>query len=696
MVFFNKLSTLIPALLAFFCPTFAVPSVVTPLKTDLPPLFNQIVVFGDSLSDQGAEKGRNDRYLAGGFALPNYVELLSDLVSFTLTLPQTLGGTNYAQASARTLETDRNTKEQVARYLKNVHGQIDPNLLIIYHIGGNDMSVNNILKQAPTYYLTTRLLHRPFSLRGKIPGPEAITAQINHLYHHGAQHFLVPNLWRASFFPYLSYQIPLTTLPFFIHRFFKSHEIDSAIALLLFNAWDQKVRQNPYFDSDSNLKEKELNLLQQQLPFIPRSWLAPIKSEIEELADAYGQAYFEAAKEGLEQSKANILYADVAKLYDEIFQNPKIFGIDNVLLPACNLGVSSATTFCDGPYLHRDRSYLWSDWFHPSPDADALLAAYYLSLLDAPFYPSSLIREFISLNQNSQHFLNDNLTNWRFNELAQKDNRFHIFAAFSIFHQQKEDILATHSISAPLVHIGEYRYFNPHHLFGFHLSFNHHHSHPFPHFHFRYLYVGANFFHQYSKNCFWIYEVLSLERLNANKVYRQIPLGKLNRIAIANNVSGHHLGASTTLGYDILHSPQRVAGISLGGAIDYYRIKAYEEKGDLSTSMRFAKNEISFPQVKASLYYQMNSLPSRPWSWQTSMTYQKSPKRSLVLGANVKSFRRNYQTKLDIAAVNGWEWATSWRYNLPNKGKVGVDIHYFQGRHKNRSWDLALSYQQKL
>ena len=695
MVFLNKLNIFFPALLGLL-PSFAIPSVLTPLKTDLPPLFNQMVVFGDSLSDQGAEKGRNDRYLAGGFALPNYVELLSDLVSFTLTLPKTLGGTNYAQASAHTLETDRNTKEQVAHYLKDVHGQIDPNLLIIYHIGGNDMSVSKILQQAPTYYLTTRLLHRTFSLRGKIPGPEAIVTQINLLYDHGSQHFLVPNLWHMSFFPYLSYQIPVTTLPFFIYRTFKPHGFDSMVALLLFNSWDQKVRQDPYFNGGNDLKEKELNLLHQQLPFIPSTWLVYIKSALEELADAYGQAYFEAAKEGLEQSKANILYADVAKLYDEIYQDPKSFGIDNVLLPACNLGVSSSTLFCDGPYLHRDRTYLWSDWFHPSSDADALLAAYYLSLLDAPFYPSSLTQEFISLNQGNQRFLSDRLKNWRLNEQAQKNGRVHIFAALSSFHRQEKNILATYSISAPLIHLGEYYYFNPHHLLGFHLSFSHHHSHPFPHFHFHYLYVGMNFFHQYSKNRFWIHEFLSLERLHATRVYRRIPLGKLNRVAIADNVFGLHLGLNTTLGYDILHSPEKVAGLSLGGAFDHYHIKAYEEKGNLSTSMRFAKNEISVPQGKISFYYQLKDLPSRPWSWQTSISYQKSPKRSLHLGANVKNFSRNYQTKLDISAVSGWEWAASWRYKLPSKGKIGTDFHYFQGRHKSHSWDLALSYQQAL
>ncbi|MCV2503746.1 MAG: SGNH/GDSL hydrolase family protein, partial [Neisseriaceae bacterium] len=103
-----------------------------------PSRFDSVIIFGDSLSDQGGELGRFDRFLAGGFSNLNYVEIIAPILTNQPILPNSEGGTNYAQAGSKPFGSSRTTQNQINRYLASVDGQADTNALFIINVGGND------------------------------------------------------------------------------------------------------------------------------------------------------------------------------------------------------------------------------------------------------------------------------------------------------------------------------------------------------------------------------------------------------------------------------------------------------------------------------------------------------------------------------------------------------------------------------
>ena len=73
--------------------------------------YDQMIVFGDSLSDGGSIKKRFDRYLAQGYELPNYAEYLSEHLLHQSLFPYTQGGSNYAQSGACLLYTSPSPRD---------------------------------------------------------------------------------------------------------------------------------------------------------------------------------------------------------------------------------------------------------------------------------------------------------------------------------------------------------------------------------------------------------------------------------------------------------------------------------------------------------------------------------------------------------------------------------------------------------
>ncbi|HAZ54205.1 MAG TPA: autotransporter domain-containing esterase, partial [Franconibacter helveticus] len=100
--------------------------------------FNNLYVFGDSLSDTG----NNGRYTWNSNENPLYDEILSQRYGLSLA-PSDSGGYNYAAGSAvavPAINPQDNTQDQVQRYLARVNGAADGNGLYIHWVGGNDLA----------------------------------------------------------------------------------------------------------------------------------------------------------------------------------------------------------------------------------------------------------------------------------------------------------------------------------------------------------------------------------------------------------------------------------------------------------------------------------------------------------------------------------------------------------------------------
>lgn len=92
--------------------------------------FTDLVVFGDSLSDNG----NAGRFSDG----PVWVEHIAQRVGVPL-VPSRQGGTNYAVGGARTLGGPADLRAQADEYLRAHPGGLDSRLLHVVYAGANDL-----------------------------------------------------------------------------------------------------------------------------------------------------------------------------------------------------------------------------------------------------------------------------------------------------------------------------------------------------------------------------------------------------------------------------------------------------------------------------------------------------------------------------------------------------------------------------
>lgn len=175
--------------------------------------YSHVVVFGDSLSDQG-----NTEFAFGFPPLPPYSSgRYSDGFNWLDILSQQLGvkitnslahGTNYAYAFGTTGSQNspppvpfspQTIAQQETNYLNHVHGHADPSALYIIAGGGTD--ILGLLFAAQTNPLL--LLFIPTL---DLTGTQNVANETQRLLHAGAQHILVSNVPNLGLLPIVTEQ----------------------------------------------------------------------------------------------------------------------------------------------------------------------------------------------------------------------------------------------------------------------------------------------------------------------------------------------------------------------------------------------------------------------------------------------------------------------------------------------------------
>jgi phospholipase/lecithinase/hemolysin len=133
------------------------------------PRFSNLIVFGDSLSDNG-----NVGRFSNG---PVWVEWMATALGLELH-PARTGGTNYANAGARTHGGSMDVLAQTAAYLSH-RGSADPDAFYVVFAGAND------LLASPCQARNTSVVRQ---------AAEAMGTAVGRLAEAGAVDILVPNL----------------------------------------------------------------------------------------------------------------------------------------------------------------------------------------------------------------------------------------------------------------------------------------------------------------------------------------------------------------------------------------------------------------------------------------------------------------------------------------------------------------------
>ncbi|MFC4161240.1 autotransporter domain-containing protein [Chitinimonas lacunae] len=85
----------------------------------------------------------------------------------------------------------------------------------------------------------------------------------------------------------------------------------------------------------------------------------------------------------------NVLQLDVNRLMKEVVANPTAYGFNNATGTAC--GREAIVCTSKDANFDASKSFFFSDEFHPTPLAHALMGDYMVSVLDAPMFASQLV-----------------------------------------------------------------------------------------------------------------------------------------------------------------------------------------------------------------------------------------------------------------------------------------------------------------
>lgn len=649
--------------------------------------YDQLIVFGDSLSDGGSIKKRYDRFLAKGYELPNYAEYLSEHLLHRPLLPYTQGGTNYAQSGATTFIGNRSTKNQINRYLQQHNDMANPNALYILNVGGNDFAHIKFVKVLLNYEVQ-RSKGQAVNISRLILGPTEIAKQVSQLEARGAKHILVPNLMPASYFPYFTYELPINIGIYILYGLNQAnHEIDSFIGKRYLASLDQVLRNDTSLDGGgpNAFFNKSLRILQKELPLLPKAWLQFALDRFCSFMDTLETNFYDDVKKKLENSSANVLYADTKKLYEEIHLDPKKFDIDNIVLTQCPLGVSSSSSFCnDTP---SNKKYLWSDWLHPSPAAHQITAQYYLSLLIAPSYLSGFQNQLQGLQQASNRFINNEIT-----LLHPNTYRSSLLIGLSWLHRHTSGLWNEGQLNAGLLHFGSYHFINKRHMVGSLVSLSIGKAHPFSHFSFNYSYVQLQLFHRWQHQRLWLQDNWQLAMLDVHNIIRFIELGKtLFQEKAQNNSHSSYWGTELTLGIDLLKKTNYSLGALIGYKKEHYHIHGYTDQANRSTSMRFASYHLNRSIKQAGIYLDINSIDKSALSFHASLLYHKTPAKHYQVPANSKAFQRNYLSDLTAPVQEGLQASADVHYRINRRATFGANISYMANKKTHHYWEGGVS-----
>ena len=105
---------------------------------------------------------------------------------------------------------------------------------------------------------------------------------------------------------------------------------------------------------------------------------------------------------GLNALGGNVVRVDIQALFNEILANPAAYGLTNVTAPACGATSALLCTRADLVAPNANRTYLFADGtVHPTGAGHEFIAAFVASVLEAPFFASTLTEGPVAVEQST-------------------------------------------------------------------------------------------------------------------------------------------------------------------------------------------------------------------------------------------------------------------------------------------------------
>lgn len=393
--------------------------------------FDNVVVFGDSLSDNGNISLAQQLPFAPSRFTTNpglvAIEHVADYYGITLT-PSLTGGTDFAFGGAGVINNSPGTPSivptlpvQLQAYLSATGGKADPNALYSVWGGANDLFYAATSAQAAA---TAQQLIQ-----------QTIQAQVSQAVAAG----LIPNnpaaiaAFTAQITPTVTQQVTAQV------------EAAAGVSTLMNAAQAQASLQQA--------AQAELQVIGQlgqagakrvivfNLPDVgqaPSSLAQGPAAAVQ--VTGLSIVYNTTLNAGLAQTGVDIVPIDTFGLIHEVVANPSLYGFSNVTDAACGLTSSSLACGPAGsglPYTYAsgtNQTYLFADGVHPTTAAHALLGQYVVSVIQAPGQQSLLAEAPLAVTDS----VNRSLRNQALSGMNQPSQGVRWFANFD-YSQQKLD-----------------------------------------------------------------------------------------------------------------------------------------------------------------------------------------------------------------------------------------------------------------
>ncbi|MGH8190768.1 MAG: autotransporter domain-containing protein [Rhodanobacteraceae bacterium] len=371
-------------------------------------LFDRMVVFGDSLSDDGN--------LSLALKLPQIMrfttnpgqtglEDVADYFGIPMT-PALSGGTDFAFGDAGILNNSPGSPSivptlptQLGMYLQATDNHADPNTLYAMWGGANDV-----------FYAAT-------SAVAAAQAQQAIQAQIAAQVQEAIAHGLIPNDPTAI----AAFTAQIT--PAVTQAVVAGAEAKAGVSTLMDQAQVQAYLQKAAATELGMIGQLGKAGARYVMVFnLPNIGLTP--SALVQGPQAAAQLtglsliYNNTLNTGLANAAVNIIPINTFALLNQIIADPARYGFTNVTAPACTGGDGSSfeclpagTPGATVTYQHgTQNTYLFADGVHPTTAAHAELAQYAESIITAPGEISLLAEAPLAINQSLNHSILDQAT----------------------------------------------------------------------------------------------------------------------------------------------------------------------------------------------------------------------------------------------------------------------------------------------
>ncbi|MBE8595181.1 autotransporter outer membrane beta-barrel domain-containing protein [Xenorhabdus sp. BG5] len=637
--------------------------------------YDRVYVFGDSLSDGG----NNGRYTTDGATSQLYDEYFTQHITDTTLIPSKDGGTNYAQGGAMAIKHNFNTQEQVNRYLNSQNGKADPNGIYIHWIGGNDLA--KALEDASKE--KNPLEGQKVAAGIVITSATAAANQINQLVEKGAGLVIVPTVPDVGTTPKLldsliktgleGKGVPKDTINYVlqeVHAELNKHEIPNAQA------------------RDFALKKVFHELAQKGAELIKGVSAEEIEKELTKGYEKASQdateltkRYNDLVEEKINKKNSNILRADINGLLHEVIANPMIYGIKNTLGYPCPLTVgannelSADANKCSSndPEFTKDKEFLFSDSFHPTPLGQKIMGQYITSIYIAPSQVMTLTQVNRAPVKNSLSSLDGHLQQLR--NGGNEQGKIGVFGGYTGNQDKTFTLGSDYQLIDNL-------------LFGAMYSNYKEERSPIADFSYEgrgHVLTAYTLWNYYNNG--WLSGDFHYSRTNYDSLTRTIQLGEATRRETG-STTGKQWGARITAGWDIPVTHYLTTSPIIQYVWDKGEVDGYRESGNNRTSMHFGDQD--YTSKVGTLGWRVDTKLGRFNPYASVQFNHQFGDTSYKLSSAINSTETSFVQESGKQSTNWRQYTVGVNANLVNNLRGFASVTRNDGNSQDPSYNFSL------